>query len=82
VLVVITWSVEKCLAGGIFSNQGTEPTFVDPWVYFYTLSKLDLKKHGFKRKKDLSTVKERGPTQQVFWKSKHVQFYWTMCFNC
>lgn len=32
-LVVIPWSVEKCRAGVIFSNRGTEPTFVEPCLY-------------------------------------------------
>jgi hypothetical protein len=42
---------------------------LNPGCTVYTLIKLDLKKHGLKMKKDLSAVKEHGPTQQVIGKA-------------
>jgi len=44
VWVDIVWFVGKCLAGGIFSNQRTEPTFVEPWVYCLFVQQSGLEK--------------------------------------
>jgi len=40
----IVWFVEKYLVCGIFSNQGTEPTFVEPWVYCLFIQQSGLEK--------------------------------------
>jgi len=40
----IIWFVQKCQAYGIFSNQGTEPTFVEPWVWCLFSQQTELEK--------------------------------------
>jgi len=47
---------------------------LNPGCGVYSVSKVDLKKHGLKRKKDLSTAKAHDPTQQIYCKSKYVYF--------
>jgi len=45
---------------------------LNPGCTVYSVSKLDLKKCGLKRKKDLSTAKTHGPTKKIYCKSKYV----------
>jgi predicted GNAT family acetyltransferase len=45
---------------------------MDPGCTVYLFNKLDLKKRGLKRKKDMSTAKAHGPTQQIYCESKYV----------
>jgi hypothetical protein len=49
----IVWFVEQRLAGGIFSNQGTEPTFVEPRVYCLFSQQSWLEKVWLKKEEGL-----------------------------
>lgn len=45
--------LQKCQACGIFSNQGTEPTFVEPWVWCLFGQQSGLEKAWLKEEEGL-----------------------------
>jgi len=53
VCVDIIWFVEKYLADGIFSNQGTESTLVEPWVCCLFIQQSGLEKVWLKKEEGL-----------------------------